>query len=319
MEFWRFSSYLADPGWAGNPEHGAGIWGIVALATISFLVFSKILVRSRGVHSIHAVKAMFLAMLVCLGLTLGTQQIGLLTFGLLKDTFEPPSSSQSTKVNPAVTRGVIQGAGHVIPKEAKGALLVGLCLLVLVAALFLVGGGYALTAIPMPLWAHLIAFTVGVGCTEELCKFLAATLLLTPSLALFRHRRSLLPFVVAGLAFGVGEALFYFQDYSAASCEPAIYLVRASWCVLLHVAWTAIIGKSVLAEFGEVPELMDLRWKSGFRLLLLVLPVAALHGCYDALLVHDIPFLALIVGLISLGWAASVWEAYEEPAVVVAA
>lgn len=328
MELWRLTSYLADPEWGSVATQGTGLCGFVALAAVSFWVFSQVTSRAQGVHTIAAFKAMLIAIFLCLGLTLATQRVGLITYGYFYEKVEDksrPKSAEKTddkshaksiKFNSAVSRGVVQGSIKIVPKNAKaaqGAFVLGLFVLVLFVALFLIGGGYAFTAVPMPLWGHALAFTVGVGCTEEISKLFAAIVLLSPSLALFSHRRSLLPFVVAGLAFGVGEAIFYFEDYAAASCELPIYLIRASWCVLLHVAWTTIIGKAVLAKFGEVPELQSLRWKSGFQLLTIMLPVAALHGCYDAFLVHDLPLVSLVLGLASLVWASTVWDGYSEP------
>lgn len=305
MELWRLTSYLADPEWGSVATQGTGLCGLVALAAVSFWVFSQVTSRAQGVHTIAAFKAMLIAIFLCLGLTLATQKVGLITYGYLAEKTEDKSQAKSPKVNSAVARRIVPRNA----KAAEGAFFV----LVLFVALVLIGGGYAFTAVPMPLWGHAIAFTVGVGCTEEISKLFAAIVLLSPSLALFSHRRSLLPFVVAGLAFGVGEAIFYFEDYAAASCELPIYLIRASWCVLLHVAWTTIIGKAVLAKFGEVPELQSLRWKSGFQLLTIMLPVAALHGCYDAFLVHDLPLVSLVLGLASLVWASTVWDGYSEP------
>lgn len=329
MEWWRLTSYLADPAWGASEAREASLWGLATLVAVAYYVFSQVLVRGQGVHAISAVRTMFVAMLLCVGLTLATQQVGLFAFGYLAAATEEKSRDETAqgkppaKVNPGAARGVVHRAAKVAPKNAKGAgagiIVIALVILVLVVALLLIGGGYAFTAIPMPLWAHVLAFTVGVGCTEEISKLFAAIVLLSPSLGLFSHRRSLLPFVVAGLAFGVGESLFYFEDYAAARCDLPIYVIRASWCVLLHVAWTTIIGKGVLAAFGDVPELVSLRWKSAFKLLTLMLPVAALHGCYDALLAHDFPMPALVVGLVSLVWASTIWDGYREPVAEVAA
>lgn len=71
-----------------------------------------------------------------------------------------------------------------------------------VAFLCLIGGGYAFTGLDLPLWGHMLAFSLGVGLTEELCKVAVAIILLHPLIGIFKHRRSVLPFVLAAWLSG---------------------------------------------------------------------------------------------------------------------
>jgi hypothetical protein len=92
-----------------------------------------------------------------------------------------------------------------------------------------------------------------------------------------------------------------------------IYLIRAIWCVTLHVSWTVIVGRLIIDSLKETPTPEEFLTSKVFDVLLLILPAAALHGIYDAFCVHDNLIGGLIVGMISIGWAFEIFTQYIEP------
>jgi hypothetical protein len=106
----------------------------------------------------------------------------------------------------------------------------------------------------------------------------------------------------AGLGFGLGEAILYsWRNY--AGVEPwNVYLVRFAFCVPFHAFMTAIAVQCL-------PEDWTSRWG---RSLLGLLPIATLHGAYDALLVRDYPVAAGITATITfLMLPAMIWYREE--------
>jgi hypothetical protein len=136
----------------------------------------------------------------------------------------------------------------------------------------------------------------GVGLPEELAKAAVGLLILyaffdTQSLSPANFRRLVLAaFAVAGLGFGAGEAIKYFGVYAHNNLDLFHYLVRATWCVMLHGAWTLLIGVILVYILPLPQELSALKDKAEevfFGLLCASIPVAVVHGLYDACCVHD--------------------------------
>jgi RsiW-degrading membrane proteinase PrsW (M82 family) len=303
MELWRLTSYLSNAAEAPRAMDGEAILiGGMALVGVCGFYLGQIRAKAGEIGQNAVLKPLLVALFVCLGMTLATQAVGRATYGYVAEGERSGSSFRR-----AATQGAVRSLGSF--KKGKG--------LVFIAAVFaflmLIGGGYAFTAIQLPLWGHMIAFTVGVGITEELCKLLAVSVLLVPSLMIFRSRASLLPYVMAGLAFGVGESFIYFNSYSDAGLDVTIYLIRAIWCVTLHICWTVIVGRLIIDHLKETPTPEDFLTSKVFDVLLLILPAAALHGIYDAFCVHDNLIGGLIVGMISIGWAFEIFTQYVEP------
>jgi RsiW-degrading membrane proteinase PrsW (M82 family) len=303
MELWRLTSYMTDTVEAPKALDAESLLvGGMALIGVCGFFLGKIRSKASDIHQVSVLKPLLVGILISLGMTLLTQTVGRATYGIVAED-KKPSSRVTRSVGQATVRGFASF------KKGKGIVV----LVAIFAFLMLIGGGYAFTAVDLPVWGHMIAFTVGVGLTEELCKLVAAGVLMLPALRIFRHRSSLLPFVMAGLAFGVGESLFYFNSYSEGGADVAIYLIRAIWCVTLHVCWTTIVGHLIIDKFKETPELDDFLGEKTLPLLLLLLPAAVLHGIYDAFCVHDMLLGALVVGMISIGWAFDVFTSYAEP------
>jgi RsiW-degrading membrane proteinase PrsW (M82 family) len=118
----------------------------------------------------------------------------------------------------------------------------------------LIGGGYAFSNVDASLFTHLISCTVGIGVLEESCKCFAALMVFNSFYRKSGRKCSIVPFAIAGLGFGGGEALHYFAAYNAMGSSLFTYFVRAWWCVPLHTAWALILGARVCRTFSEVPE-----------------------------------------------------------------
>jgi RsiW-degrading membrane proteinase PrsW (M82 family) len=303
MELWRLTSYVSNAAEAPQATDGEAILvGGMALVGVCGFYLGQIRAKAGEIGQGMVLKPLLVALFVCLGLTLATQAVGRATYGYVAE-----SDRKGSIIRRTATHGVVRSLGSF--KKGKGTVFIA----AVFAFLMLIGGGYAFTAIQLPLWGHMIAFTVGVGITEELCKLLAVSVLLLPSLMIFRSRASLLPYIMAGLAFGVGESFIYFQSYSDAGLDVTIYLIRAIWCVSLHVCWTVIVGRLIIDHLKETPYPEDFLTSKAFDVLLLILPAAALHGIYDAFCMHDNLIGGLIVGMISIGWAFEIFTQYVEP------
>jgi hypothetical protein len=303
MELWRLTSYVSNATEAPQAMDGEAILiGGMALVGVCGFYLGHIRAKAGEIGQGMVIKPLLVALFVCLGMTLATQAVGRATYGYVADGDRPRSS-----VTKATGQTAVRTLGGF--KKGKGLLLIA----AVFAFLMFIGGGYAFTAIQLPLWGHMIAFTVGVGMTEELCKLLAVSVLLLPSLMIFRCRASLLPYVMAGLAFGVGESFIYFNSYSDAGLDVTIYLIRAIWCVTLHVCWTVIVGRLIIDCLKETPKPEDFLTSKALNILLLILPAAALHGIYDAFCVHGNLIGGLIVGAVSIGWASEIFTNYAEP------
>jgi RsiW-degrading membrane proteinase PrsW (M82 family) len=297
---WRLTSYL--PMGENSIASGLFRWnievfiGLMGVIWVTFYVLAKIQSERLAPQSAPLFKALFIAAVFCLGFTLATQWVGRMTYDHLRPDDRPPATSQN-------------GANHQRhrPHHAnKGDLIT----LLVLAGVIIVGGGYAFTAMhDLGPIAHFFGFSFGVGLTAELGKLIAAAIILSPGLGLLKNRTRLLPFLIAGLGFGLAEALLYIADYSTTDLKGTEHYLRGTWSVLLHVSWAAITGYIVLKSWKKVPEtgeILDVFEGTFWSLIIAMIATGLLHGLYDALCAHDEPVYALLVGALSLflGWKA---------------
>lgn len=152
--------------------------------------------------------------------------------------------------------------------------------------LTLLGIGYSLVDNPLvSLPTALMGYTISVGLAEETAKALVALYDFSGDV----WDRAGAGFC-AGVGFGIGEALVYaYRDYNGHS-EWSMYLVRFVFCVGLHGCWSAV-ATLLLSEASNIP----VAWHRWWIYLLLILPVAFVHGLYDVLLERHMPQQALLV------------------------
>jgi len=289
IDLWRLTSYL--PMGENSIETGMFRWntevclGLMGIVWVTFYIFNKIKKQGLAPNNAPLFKTLFVVGVFGLCFTLATQWVGRSTYDYLRPDDEPPASSQKGKSPPKqkVHRTHHRSDGYI---------------LLVVAIVMLIGGGYAFTAMhDLGLIAHFFAFTFGVGLTAEFGKLIAVAIILSPGLGLLKNRTTLLPFLIAGLGFGLAEAFLYLGDYSMAEVNGIEHYLRGTWSVMLHTAWAAITGYMVLSFQSKSPE-----WYLGF----VMIPAALLHGLYDALCAHNEPIYTLLIGLVSLllGWLA---------------
>jgi RsiW-degrading membrane proteinase PrsW (M82 family) len=299
INLWRLTSYL--PMGENSIASGMFRWnvevflGLMGIGWVSFFVLSTIQKQRLAPHSAPLFKTLFVVGVFGLCFTLGTQWVGRFTYDHLRPDGEPQTSSQKGR-NPEKHRPARTSRGN------------GYAFLILIV-LMIIGGGYAYTAMhDLGLVAHFFAFTFGVGLTVELGKLIAAAIIASPGLGLLKNRATMLPFLIAGLGFGLAEAFLYLGDYSMGQASGIEHYLRGTWSVLLHTAWAAITGYMVLRSESEIPEVGQVLDVSDtfWSLIFVMLPTALLHGLYDALCAHNEPIYALLVGLVSLslGWLA---------------
>lgn len=289
IDLWRLTSYLP----MGENSIATGMFrlnievclGLMGLAWVTIYSFNKIKKQGLAPTKAPLFKTLFVAGVFGLCFTLATQWVGRTTYDYLRPDDEPPASSQKGK-NPPKQK---EHRTH-RPRDNY--------ILIVLAIVMLIGGGYAFTAMhDLGLIAHFLAFTFGVGLTAEFGKLIAVAIIVSPGLGLLKNRTTLLPFLIAGMGFGLAEAFLYLGDYSMAEVNGIEHYLRGTWSVLLHTSWAAITGYMVLIFQSKSPE-----WYLGF----VMIPTALLHGLYDALCAHNEPIYALLVGLVSLllGWIA---------------
>ncbi len=196
----------------------------------------------------------------------------------------------------------------------------------------IIGWGYSESVAPRPFGSHILSFMAGVALPEEMVKGLVglgaigllflATNSSRESLNKCNRARFLacigMAFLVGGLSYGAGEAIFYFQVYAGTGVPTWIYLMRAVWCVCLHGAWASLTGIVAMAAVdfvGFVGPWAEkvFGWLHAFEgpyggvlfLTLIIIgyilccaPAVILHGLYDAACIHD-DATACIVGGIS--------------------
>ncbi len=167
---------------------------------------------------------------------------------------------------------------------------------------YLVGWGYSRSLQPAAFEEHLLSFTLGVGLLEELVKgcaglFFAGVLFGEHGRWERSARQLALAFMAAGLSFGAGEAIFYFQAYSGMNSEPSFYLLRAVWCVLLHGSWSFLTAMLLYALRFDPDGGTDSETDSVAKFVGGCLPAALLHGFYDACCMHSVAALWVVGGL----------------------
>jgi RsiW-degrading membrane proteinase PrsW (M82 family) len=148
----------------------------------------------------------------------------------------------------------------------------------------------------VPLWVNIVGYTLSVGLVEEFAKAFCARVNDIDGQQRLAHG------FAAGLGFGLAEAILYsWRMYDGV--EPwATYTVRFAFCVPFHAFMSAIAVQCL-------PEDWTSRWG---RSLLGLIPIATLHGAYDALLSRDHPTAAgLIATFTFLLLPAVVWYREE--------
>jgi RsiW-degrading membrane proteinase PrsW (M82 family) len=293
IDLWRLTSYL--PMGENSIATGMLRWntevclGLMGLVWVTIYIFNTIQKQRLAPNNAPLFKTLFVVGVFGLCFMLATQWVGRTTYDYLRPDDEPPASSQKGK-NPPKQKV------HRTHHRSDGYIL--LVMAIVMAIVMLIGGGYAFTAMhDLGLIAHFFAFTFGVGLTAEFGKLIAVAIILSPGLGLLKNRTTLLPFLIAGLGFGLAEAFLYLGDYSMAEVNGIEHYLRGTWSVMLQTAWAAITGYMVLSFQSKSPE-----WYLGF----VMIPTALLHGLYDALCAHNEPIYTLLVGLVSimLGWIA---------------
>lgn len=296
-----FGQFLAGPGAFLNVAAPGMIWGLAALcATFGCavtLVLRPLFPEARWRNAVFAIP------LLALG---GTAAVLLLQWGAgymyAEGHFQGFSSM--SRFGPGILLvWALQGIGGII------------------------GWGYSESVAPRCFENHVASFTVGVALLEEMVKGLLG--LASVGLLYYTNNprngdpfnvgkpRILalvgVAFLLGGMSYGAGEAVFYFQVYAGAGTPIWIYLTRAVWCVCLHGAWAFLTGMSVtllveaLMQKGDVLFTERKDMYTGQLVFLVVLlvymlccaPAAILHGLYDAACLHD-DRTAWIVGGISL-------------------
>jgi len=301
IDLWRLTSYLP----MGENSIATGMFrlntevclGLMGLAWVTIYIFNKIKKQGLAPTNAPLFKTLFVIGVFGLCFTLATQWVGRTTYDYLRPDDEPPASSQKGRTPPKQKVHRTHRTGDVY-------------VFLIMAIVMLIGGGYAFTAMhDLGLIAHFFAFTFGVGLTAEFGKLIAVAIIVSPGLGLLKNRTTLLPFLIAGIGFGLAEALLYLGDYSMAEVNGVEHYLRGTWSVLLHTSWAAITGYMVLSFKSKVPDagkILDMSegtfWHLGFAMI----PAALLHGLFDALCAHNEPIYALLVGLVSLtlGWIA---------------
>jgi hypothetical protein len=167
------------------------------------------------------------------------------------------------------------------------------------AKLFLGGpAGYAFSGVGMansikdveslPLWVSIVGYTLGVGLTEEAAKAIAARSDIIDGM----RTRAAFGFV-SGVGFGLAEAVQYsYLHYIPENADWVVYVLRYFFCVGFHGCMSAVAVLSLPHDWWD----SDRWWNTALRLL----PIAFLHGAYDALLGRAHPIWAGIVATVTI-------------------
>ncbi len=107
--------------------------------------------------------------------------------------------------------------------------------------------GSALMDVPsLPLWVSIVGYTLGVGLVEELSKAVAAR----PHFVDGLWSRAAFGFV-AGIGFGVGEALIYsYREYAGVADWPS-YVIRFVFCVGSHGCMSTVAVLSLPEDWWD--------------------------------------------------------------------
>lgn len=154
--------------------------------------------------------------------------------------------------------------------------------------------------------SSFMGFTLGVGICEEVCKILPVIGYLGTSKKASWQGACLVG-LASGVGFGVSEGIMYLSSYYNGISTGDIYLVRFISCVALHSVWTG--AGAVLLYFNQDGlhggfNFMDIASTLGMTLGISIV----LHGLYDTLLKQEMPFVALLMGVMSIAWLIYIIE-----------
>ncbi|QDU59568.1 hypothetical protein Pan216_03980 [Planctomycetes bacterium Pan216] len=258
--------FLSKPGSVLGFLSGFGIVGIgLAMWTLMTLRSRYVDKLVPGLGAFGYLKGIGLAASISIGLTLVLQTLSLL---LLSTTAHVASADTSQVAKMSGFQTIVRSAGPTVAKNvataaqrSRGLAVVLMIISTVFVLLLVVGAGYAFTALDMSFLGHFAAFSAGVGLVEEFSKAiagLAILYLIVPKGSNLTQKefewRVLGSFGIAGLGFGFGEALHYFEIYSQWGCGIDMYALRAIWCVTLHGAWTLIVGQLLLMFYPDLPK-----------------------------------------------------------------
>lgn len=154
--------------------------------------------------------------------------------------------------------------------------------------------------------SSFMGFTLGVGICEEVCKILPVIGYLGTSKQASWQGACLVG-LASGVGFGVSEGIMYSSSYYNGISTGDIYLVRFISCVALHSVWTG--AGAVLLYFNQDGlhggfDFMEIASTLGMTLGISIV----LHGLYDTLLKQEMPFVALLMGVMSIAWLVYIIE-----------
>lgn len=138
----------------------------------------------------------------------------------------------------------------------------------------------------LPLWVTIIAYSVSVGLVEEGSKAVAAR----PECFHAVQVRAALGFM-AGIGFGLAEALIYSYRNYAGTADWTAYVVRYLLCVGSHGVMSSVAVLLLPEDWWD----FDRLWIAVLRLL----PIAFLHGTYDALLQRNLTGWAIVTDVVT--------------------
>lgn len=170
---------------------------------------------------------------------------------------------------------------------------------VITAFLTVVGWGYRLVDNPLVgFFPALMGYVASVGMAEESTKAVIALREFSGSL-----RDRVACGFAAGIGFGIGEGILYaYRDYNGHDAWP-MYAVRFLFCVGLHGCMSATAALFLADTPREVR-----RWRRMFFQMLLILPVAFVHGLYDVILDRgEARYSVLVAFLICAAPAIGLW------------
>ncbi|MES2792181.1 MAG: PrsW family glutamic-type intramembrane protease [Planctomycetota bacterium] len=172
--------------------------------------------------------------------------------------------------------------------------------IVIFLVLHLIGYSYRCASDPdIGFWGSFFGFTVGVGLCEELCKALPIWYYLVNARKT-GWRGACLVGLASGIGFGVSEGIMYSGDMYNGIYGIQIYLVRFLSCVSLHAMWSGSVALMMYKnqDFLDVEGIVGFIVGIGYYLG----AVMILHGLYDTLLKHELPYVALLIGFGSYFW-----------------
>ena len=138
-----------------------------------------------------------------------------------------------------------------------------------------------------PLWVSILGYTFSVGLTEESAKAIVAHSDIIDGV----RTRAAFGFM-AGIGFGVAEAIQYSYFRYAGEADWTTYVIRFFFCVGFHGCMSAIAVLLLPDDWWD----SERWWATAIRLL----PIAFLHGAYDALLGRGHPCGAGIIATLTI-------------------